>query len=60
MTRLLDGFNYFWDKTPTTWKPADIIFLHSWQKLLKEAVDKKEEPVEEDDMYEMAKKIFTP
>ena len=60
MNRLLNGFNYFWAKTPKTWKPADVIFLHQWQKLLKESVGVPEaEPLKEQDMYEVAKKIFT-
>ncbi len=59
MTRLLDGFNYFWNLKPSTFKQADILFLHAWQKMLKETIGKTEtEPLSQDDMYLIAKNIF--
>jgi hypothetical protein len=59
MTRLLTGFNYFWNLKPTQCNAVTLVYLHEWQKLLKESVGKKEQPLTDKDMEEIATKIFT-
>ena len=60
MTRLLNGFNYFWNIKPSDIKTKEqgmklVMLLHKWQELFKN----REMPVEED-LYEVAKNIFKP
>lgn len=58
MNRLLNGFNYFWDKKPSNFTDKDVLFLHQWMKLLKESINKASEPMDEVNMVEIARKIF--
>jgi len=58
MSRLMDGYNYFMELKPSTFKPSDVIFLHRWMLMLKESVDKSDEPLGEGDLYLIAKEIF--
>jgi hypothetical protein len=59
MTRLLTGFNYFWNLKPTQCNAVTLVYLHEWQKLLKASIGKKpDEPLSEKDMDEIATKIF--
>ena len=56
----MNGFNYFWNLKPSDIKTVEqgmklVTVLHAWQKLFKNG----EEP-EEQDLYEVAKNIFTP
>ncbi len=59
MSRLLDGFNYFWNKKPSQWKTIDTVWLHQWMKLLKSTTGKGEdEQLSEDDMETMVRELF--
>jgi hypothetical protein len=60
VNRLLNGFNYFWDKKPSNFTKQDVLFLHAWMGLLKSAAKKTlvDSPVVEQDMETMVREIF--
>jgi hypothetical protein len=59
--RLLNGFNYFWNRLPSDFNSRDVFLLHEWMKMMKKSIGASEkESLTEEDVYQIAKKIFTP
>lgn len=64
MSRLLDGFNYFWklgakDINSVADGKRFIYLLHRWQIMLKESAGKGEnEPLNEEDTETLVKELF--
>lgn len=59
-TRLLRGFTFFWDLKPSKFEKKHVIYLHEWMRLLKSAAGKTEsQPLDNDDLYEIGKEIFS-
>ena len=67
-SRIINGFDYFWNKKPSDFTDKDVLLLHHWMGLFKDRINFlrncdgekkiKEVPETADELYEVAKQIF--